>query len=72
LRSRHGNVTKPSSTFFQLAEPLSAACSSTKSASRQFITMTVTPPGVFWLGLGLIGAAAASAVVCASAGTAFK
>ena len=32
------------STFFQLAEPLSTTCSSTRSASRQFVTFTVTVP----------------------------
>jgi hypothetical protein len=62
------------STFFQLAEPLSAACSSTRSASRQFVTVTVIvpPAGVFGLGLDFTGAAAAGAdsEFCASAGAA--
>ena len=62
------------STFFQLAEPLSTTCSSTRSASRQFVTFTVTvpPAGVFGFGLDFMGAAAAGAdfEFCASAGAA--
>src|ERR1700677_3627820 len=58
------------STFFQLAEPLSTTCSSTRSASRQFVTFTVTarPGGV--LGLDFMGAAAAGGrpAVCGRAG----
>jgi hypothetical protein len=46
------------STFFKFAEPLSTTWSSTRSASRQFFTFTVTVPpgGVF--GLDFISAAA--------------
>src|ERR1700678_3491256 len=60
------------STFFQLAEPLSTTCSSTRSASRQFVAFTLTAwPGDV-LGLDFIGAAAAGAdsEFCASAGAA--
>src|SRR5271170_8068336 len=61
-------------TFFQLAEPLSAACSSTRSALRQFITFTVTvpPAAVFGLDLDFMGgvAAGAESEFCASAGAA--
>src|SRR5271170_6208649 len=45
------------STFFQLAEPLSAASSSTRSAMRQFITFTVTVPPAGVLGLDFTGGA---------------
>jgi hypothetical protein len=57
------------STFFQLAEPLSTTCSSTRSASRQFVTFTVTVPPAGVLGLDFMGAAAAGAdsEFCASA-----
>src|SRR5271154_3180018 len=62
------------STFVQLAEPLSAACSSTRSALREFVTVTVTvpPAGVFGLGSDFMGAAAAGddSEFCASAGAA--
>src|ERR1700678_2890289 len=58
-------------TFFQVAEPLSTTCSSTRSASRQFVTFTVTAPPGGVLGLDFTGAAAAGADAefCASAGT---
>src|SRR5271170_2913746 len=59
------------STFFQFAEPLSAACSSTRSAMRQFITFTATVPPAGVLGFDFIGAAAAGADSdCARAGAA--
>src|SRR5271157_4401546 len=61
-------------TFVQLAEPLSAACSSTRSALREFVTVTVTvpPAGVFGLGSDFMGAAVAGAdsEFCASTGEA--
>src|SRR6202161_4226269 len=59
------------STFFQLAEPLSTTCSSTRSASRPFVTFTVTARARGVLGLDFMGAAAAGAdsEFCASAGT---
>src|SRR5580693_1832412 len=47
------------STFFQLTEPLPTTWSSTRSASRQFVTFTVTVPPAGVLGLDFMGAAAA-------------
>src|SRR6202041_3322382 len=49
------------STFFQLAEPLSTTWRSTRSASRQFVTFTVTVPPTGFLGLDFMSAAAAGA-----------
>ena len=60
------------STFFQLAEPLSTTCSSTRSASRQFVTFTATVPPAGVLRFNFMGAAGAGhdSELCASAGTA--
>src|SRR5271154_3726974 len=49
------------STFFQLAESLPTTCNSTRSASRQFVTFTMTVPPAGVLGLDFMGAAAAGA-----------
>jgi hypothetical protein len=49
------------STFFQLAEPRSTTWSSTRSASRQFVTFTVTVPPAGVLGFDFMSAVAAGA-----------
>src|ERR1700722_19857196 len=58
------------STFFQVTEPLLVACSSTRSALRQFVTFTVRVRSAGVLGLDFIGSAAAGAATTADSAAA--